>query len=518
MNLAGNLIVNKDEIPNRICLIEKDVKINYFDLFKKVVEFSSYLKEQEIGKGTKVLVLVPMSINLYITLLSLWAIGAVPCFMDAGFIKSGMKNNEFDDIEAVIGISKYIMYSKVNKNLKQLNKKINVNVLDKIDEKVNFYEIINDYEIEDLSEEFPAIYTYTSGTTGRPKIACRSHRFLQDQADILSKTIRYEENDVELSTIPIFTLSNINFGITTVIAEANFSNLGKSNPKKLVDQIVHRRTNRIMASPGLIDLINDYCIKHRIKLKMVKKIFTGGGAVFLDYVVKLKEVFEHAHITTIYGSTEAEPVAVLNINEMTQVDIENTIKGMGILAGDIVGVDDCRTIKYDKKEIGDITRAQFEALQTNNEVGEIVVCGKNVLPGYVDGYGDKENKFKVSKVVYHRTGDLGIIQGNKLWLRGRIKNPYFNIEAALHACIQTIGKTAVIKDDNGLILVLEKKNKSSIKKTVKQAEKKSIEELVNEIITFEKINDIRFINKISVDKRHSTKVDFNKLKKMLKIS
>jgi len=45
--------------------------------------------------------------------------------------------------------------------------------------------------------------------------------------------------------------------------------------------------------------------------------------------------------------------------------------------------------------------------------GEIVVTGKNVLKGYVNGIGDKENKFKVNGEVYHRTGDLGTFDENR---------------------------------------------------------------------------------------------------------
>ena len=44
MNLADNLIVKKESMPHKICLIEKDTKLNYFDLFKKVVEFSEYFQ------------------------------------------------------------------------------------------------------------------------------------------------------------------------------------------------------------------------------------------------------------------------------------------------------------------------------------------------------------------------------------------------------------------------------------------------------------------------------------------
>ena len=64
------------------------------------------LKKQGIKKGDNILVLIPMSINLYITLLALWAIGASACFMDAGFIKNGMKNSDARQMTRGLNLSK----------------------------------------------------------------------------------------------------------------------------------------------------------------------------------------------------------------------------------------------------------------------------------------------------------------------------------------------------------------------------------------------------------------------------
>lgn len=95
------------------------------------------------------------------------------------------------------------------------------------------------------------------------------------------------------------------------------------------------------------------------------------------------------------------------------------------------------------------------------------------------------------------------MRSGRLWLRGRIKEPYFNIEAALHAKFN-IGKTAVFENNKKVILVLEKQNKIN-EKEIKNA------------INFEKIDEVKYINKIPVDKRHSTKVDYKALKQLLKL-
>ena len=132
MNLANNLLKKYEELPDKICLIQGNKKNTYKDLYNKVARLKKYLEKKGIKKGDKILVLIPMSIELYVTLLAIWSIGAVACFMDAGFIKNGMKNNEFKEIDAVIGITKYILYSNVNKNLSKLKLKINANIIEKL--------------------------------------------------------------------------------------------------------------------------------------------------------------------------------------------------------------------------------------------------------------------------------------------------------------------------------------------------------------------------------------------------
>lgn len=504
-NLAEKLIENYERYPEKTILIQENRSLTYGDLLLRVTLFKNYLKSKGVKKGDKVLILEQMSIELYVTLLSLWSIGAIPCFMDAGFIKNNINKTEFDDISAIIGSTGYLLYSNVNKNLKKLKIKINSKVIEKLSKDKSLSSILGEEEfsIESLEDDFSAIYTYTSGSTGKPKVISRSHKFLLLQAEILAENLDYEQKDIELSTVPIFTLSNIYYGVTTVIAQMNYSNLEKTNPSIIVDQIEKYQINRFMCSPALLKIITDYSIKEDIKVPYYTKVFTGGGAVFISLINNIKRVFKDVNIYTLYGSSEAEPIAKLKATNLSEEDIKRTINGEGILAGDIIGVDSLETIETGIEEIGNISKEEFEKLKSN--IGEIVVSGKNVLEGYVGGIGDSKNKFKVEGITYHRTGDIGCIdEKGRLWLRGRISNPYFNIEASLHAQFD-IGKTAVIKKGEDLILVLETTDEID-------------EDRIKEAISFEKIKKIVYVTNIPVDKRHGSKVDYNALKKDLEYS
>lgn len=120
-------------------------------------------------------------------------------------------------------------------------------------------------------------------------------------------------------------------------------------------------------------------------------------------------------------------------------------------------------------------------------------------------FGDAENKFSVDGRIFHRTGDMGVFdKTGRLWLRGRIKTPYFNIEAALHAKFK-IGKIAVLEENSKVLLILERGN------LICESD------LIN-AISFTKIDGIKYVDKIPVDKRHSTKVDYNELRRILKLN
>ena len=490
-NLAGSLVENFEKHSRHVCLIEGEWKLNYKELYEKVTAFRQVILDNGITRGSKVLVLVPMSIELYVTLISLWTVGAIPCFMDEGFIKKGMKNNDFDDIQAIVGVKKYLLYSYVNKNLKKVKTKINVAQIKSLHSNEKL-------DIDEVKEDYPAIITYTSGSTGKPKIAERSHEFLKTQGNILEKYLNYEETDVELSSVPIFTLSNLDEGITTVIANANFTDLAKSSPVSLINQL--ENVNRIMAAPGLLEVIVNECKRRNKKFNRIKKVFTGGGAVFIDLIRKLKEIFPNATIVTLYGSTEAEPIAEQDVTDLDDIDIDHIRNGRGILAGKIIGVEECALIDPSLVNIGKLTTEEFEKIKTTG-IGEIVVRGKNVLEGYVGGIGDKENKISVDGKIYHRTGDLGYIDNRgRLWLQGRKKSPFFNVEAALHTRTE-LGKTAIVKINDKIYLVLEEKDR--------------ISPAILHQIEFVKIESIIYVKNIPMDKRHSSKVDYNALYKMI---
>ena len=102
----------------------------------------------------------------------------------------------------------------------------------------------------------PAIITFTSGSTGEPKAAVRTHGFLIAQHRALVESLALAPGDVDLTTLPMFLLANLASGVTSVIPDADLRAPGAIEPAPVLEQIraiaadPHRGVAGVPRSPG----------------------------------------------------------------------------------------------------------------------------------------------------------------------------------------------------------------------------------------------------------------------------
>jgi acyl-CoA synthetase (AMP-forming)/AMP-acid ligase II len=147
-------------------------------------------------------------------------------------------------------------------------------------------------------------------------------------------------------------------------------------------------------------------------------------------------------------------------------------------------------------------------------VGEIVVCGPHVLPGYWQGEGDAETKIVVDGVRWHRTGDAGALDAaGRLWLLGRcaarvadrrgILYP-FAIECAAHA-FGEVKHAAFIALGGQRVLALE------LYQPLTPARRGALEQA----LAWAQVDRLQLLRRLPVDKRHNAKIDYPALHKLL---
>jgi acyl-CoA synthetase (AMP-forming)/AMP-acid ligase II len=247
----------------------------------------------------------------------------------------------------------------------------------------------------------------------------------------------------------------------------------------------------------------------------LQKIFTGGAPVFPRVLDKLRGVAPNARIVAVYGSTEAEPIAKLALDEITEDDRNAMLGGRGLLAGKAVPEIQVRILRAPwGAPIAPFTQAEFDAAcLAHNAPGEVVVTGEHVLRGYLHGRGDEETKFQVDGKIWHRTGDAGYVDANgRLWLLGRCAAKIEDTRGTLYpfavecaASHHPNVKRAALLQHCGRRLLLVELHKP-------QAGLNGLQKT----LAWAALDEIRVIKKIPVDKRHNAKVDYPALAQLLR--
>jgi len=370
------------------------------------------------------------------------------------------------------------------------------------------------HPIAEVPENHPALITFTSGSTGIPKAAVRTHGFLLAQHRALSQSMDFNAGETDLITLPVFVLANLASGMTSVLADTNLAKPGTPDCDAIRRQCENFQVTRCAASPAFFDAFSDFP-------PAFKKIFTGGAPVFPGLLQRLQTALPESEIHSVYGSTEAEPIAHLNARDYDENLRASTRRGGGLCTGrSSIGIRLAIIPNHSGKNLPTLSPEEFEKLRLDHgETGEIIVSGPHVLPGYLDGIGDEETKIHVGENIWHRTGDAGWIDHeNRIWLLGRASEILppcaspdglprdahrypFAIECALREAFPHL-RTAALDFNSTRTLVVETTGATAEIEPAARA--LGIETIIR-------------IPKIPLDRRHNAKIDYPALRKLLEM-
>ena len=492
-NIVEILFENAQKFPDKLAIIHKNEKITYSELSKDVKEYANYFLSKGLKNGDNVLIFVPMTIELYKILSAIFYIGATAVFVDAWANKNRLSQAlTIVPCKAFIGCPKAFV-------LKLMSKKVR-------DVKLNFVsgfigKCKKEYDIEPAKPDTTALITFTTGSTGLPKAAKRTHEYLLEQHYVLKKHLNPEINDVDLASLPIFVLHNLACGTTSVIPDFNPQKPADINPEKIIKDIEKNNVNTSVGSPRFYDKLAEYG-----EIKGLERIFTGGAPVFPKSAKLLQEKFKNCNVEIVYGSTEAEPIASISTREL--LDFKGEVKD-GLFVGKPIEDINIKIIKPSDEPVKNFEESWLPL----GQIGEICVEGKHVLKEYYNSEKAQNfAKIHYNGQIWHRTGDAGYIgKDGNLFLMGRVKNKFehngkeiyvFPIENALLE-IDEIEIGTVMKIEDKIVLAIE------LKPEVK----------INEFET-NKLSDFEYDRaeflKIPRDPRHNSKIDYDKLAKLIK--
>lgn len=387
---------------------------------------AALLQHAGLHAGDTVLVFQPMSAELYAVLIALFRLGLVPMFIDPSAGRAHIEQCcAAVQPRAVIACPRAHLLRALSPALRRIARHVVVGGWAPFAIPWSAAERLEPLpDLHASQPDDPALITFTSGSTGQPKVAVRTHGFLLEQHRVLAESFPGDDvpGALSLTTLPVFVLADLASGCTSLIPPGNLRRPGAIDPAPVVRQMLARGPVRASASPAFWERIVAYCRERGLTLPSLQRVYLGGAPVFPHLLRALAEIAPAADIVAVYGSTEAEPIAHIAHTEMSAADVAAMAAGQGLLAGAPVPAIQVRMLP-DRwgAPIGPYTAAEFAALcLPPGQRGELVVSGPHVLPGYLDGRGDAETKFRVDGAVWHRTGDAGYLDARgRIWLLGR---------------------------------------------------------------------------------------------------
>lgn len=492
-----------EKYPNKIAIVYQDKPILFADLVRDVRSQAAYFQQKGIGHGDRVLVFVPMSLDLYRIVLALFSIGATAVFLDEWVsFKRLQLCCEIADCKAFVGGWKVRLVAFFLKTLRKIPIHLGLNY-DK-NNSTDFLQVI-------VNQSDTALITFTTGSTGTPKAAKRTHRFLKAQFEALIEKIEPQPDDVDMPVLPIVLLINLGAGCTSVITDFKASKPQQLQPQKVVAQMERWGVTRMVASPFFVKQISKFVIDKNLKINNLKKIFTGGAPVFASEAALYAKAFPTSNIQIVYGSTEAEPISDITAKALLAHTHEN--QNEGLLVGKVYRKAQVLIIKIEDKDliINDIQSLKNITLK-EKEIGEIIVKGDHVLREYFNNEAAlKRNKIFIDSDCWHRTGDSGYLKNGNLFLTGRCSALVAHGQQILSPFIYENFLQNIEGVEMGTILKISDKIVAIV-----EADKRFQNNIKTHILAKNTaIQAVQFIEKMPRDPRHHSKIDYEKLKILL---
>lgn len=416
-NLAARLAERARLHPGRVALVEHDGgrrrAVTYAELDALAAGFAHRLARAGIAPGDRVALFVPVSIALYAVLLGVFHRGATAVFVDPG-----MRRERVDAAvratapRAFAGVLRAHLLRFLSPALRAIPRAL---VVARHPARIA-PPAPGPHEPAALEADAPALVTFTTGSTGRPKAVLRTHGFLWRQHEVLSRHLEVGEGTVDLPTLPVFVLHDLAAGATAVLAGLDSRRPERVDPAAVARLVRAEGVTTALASPALAGrlAVADAPLP-------VRRLDTGGAPIDTALAERLCRGVG-GRVVLLYGSTEVEPIASIGAAEMLAAHAGPEAAGGGLCVGRPVAEAEVRLLAPTDGPLAAGADGIAGLGPPPGEPGEVAVAGPHVLAAYWnDPEADRRYKIADGARTWHRTGDGARVDvEGRLWLVGRV--------------------------------------------------------------------------------------------------
>ncbi|THB75521.1 MAG: AMP-dependent synthetase, partial [Desulfobacteraceae bacterium] len=207
-----------------------------------------------------------------------------------------------------------------------------------------------------------ATIIYTSGSTGNPKGVMCAHYNIDAAAQSIIQYLQNVEDDIILSALPL----SFDYGLYQILMAFRFSGsvvLERSfiYPYKILEKLSRTQATGFPLVPTMAALICQMDDLSQFDLSSLRYISNTAAALPISYINTLQSHFPHVSIYSMYGLTECKRVSYLPPEQLKSKPLSVGIPMPNV---EVMVVDE------NGQEV------------PPNEIGELVIRGRNVMQGY----------------------------------------------------------------------------------------------------------------------------------------
>jgi acyl-coenzyme A synthetase/AMP-(fatty) acid ligase len=356
------------------------------DLAGRIGAYQALLLSRGVRAAQPVLLALPVGPELICGLLAVMSLGAVPVLPPAGVSLTGLL--------ALLrrgGIGAALVPARAARRYGWLTRALGLRLLGAPAAAATAEPL----PPAAVAAELPALVSHSSGSTGRPKAIRRSHAVLSAQHAVLRQVFPPWAGQRDFPLFPNILLHNLAVGALTVLPDVPWGRLASFDPARVVQQLRAAQVETLTGNVFYFRRLLDYLRRQPQALPAVRAVGVGGSPVPEHLLAGLQQVLPQAAVYTIYGSSEAEPIAVRRFDAAQPL-----APSAGYCVGPVVAGLECQ-LQGPGIEIRLSDGRQFRA-------GEVTVRGPHVA---------------APAGAWLRTGDFGYFdEQQRLWLTGRQGN------------------------------------------------------------------------------------------------
>ncbi len=252
-----------------------------------------------------------------------------------------------------------------------------------------------------------AVIPYSSGTTGKAKGVCLTHRNLtanvQQCSDLEAHKIGIHEGDRLVGVLPLFHIYGMTVLMCVALAtRASVVLLPKFEPEAFLRTLQDYRVNTAMVAPPLALFMAKHPMVEGYDLTSLRDIFSGAAPLDASLQAALAKRL-NCSVRQGYGMTETSPI------------VSYCSKGPGSYGGAVGSAG----IVAPSTEFMVIDGETTQALPLGEE-GELCIRGPQVMQGYLNR-PDATSESMLAE-GFLRTGDLARLdEEGTVWIGDRVK-------------------------------------------------------------------------------------------------